>query len=173
MYQCTLSKTVHLHSKRSSITAFLFWRFECCLRLTVKTSMKKHIALHSQLLCQSSTRHGLPEAFCSWMHSLLAQQWPIWWLIPSPEMLCRSASQTLLAFFQSCNHVCQPLSSATTTTYILQKLQSGRKSPLLENCLQVDDTVAQPPKTPCSLLLLLSAVPSKVWNCNFESFLWA
>ena len=39
-------------------SAYLFWRFEYCLRLTVKPSMKKHIALPSQLLSQSSTRHS-------------------------------------------------------------------------------------------------------------------
>ena len=159
MYQCTLSKTVHLHGKRSSI-CFLFWHFEWCLRLTVKPSMEKHIALHSQPLSQSSTYQQLPEPCCIWMQPPLAQQWPIWWLISSSVMRLWRTSQSASALRQCGTHVCQPLSSATTTMYILQKPHSGRKSPLLENCLQVDDTVAQPPTVPCSLLLLLSAVPS-------------
>ena len=168
MYQCTLSKTVHLHSKRSSITAFLFWRFEYCLRLTVKPSMEKHIALHSQLLCQSSTRHGLSEAWCSWMQSCLAQQWPIWWLIPSPEMLCQSASQTLLAFYQSCNHVClHSWSSATATK--LSRCRWQRKSQPPEKSLRVGNTARHIPKSICILIWRRLVSASRISDLGLKS----
>ena len=55
-------------------SAFLFWRFEYCLRLTVKPSMEKHIALLSQPLSQSSTYQQLPEPWWIWMQPPLAQQ---------------------------------------------------------------------------------------------------
>ena len=159
--KCINARCQNSSSTRQTVfNLLLFWHFEWCLRLTVKPSMEKHIALHSQPLSQSSTYQQLPEPCCIWMQPPLAQQWPIWWLISSSVMRLWRTSQSASALRQCGTHVCQPLSSATTTMYILQKPHSGRKSPLLENCLQVDDTVAQPPTVPCSLLLLLSAVPS-------------